>query len=168
MENITFFDDSFCGSFKEYLQEAIQVKKVDYGTNTKLNDKRIDTPYSDTFVTGFIIKGNEYIVISRNRELIFSKLLNSNIKAPQLADELTMDRNVFTVFGSVVYIALEFMNRLNISYVYFGGLTAKHQRVYECAFNNKNIQDAAKKVGVILDKNTHGNKFYFRKQKSNI
>ena len=169
MENILFFDDGFVGSFKEYLQEAISIKKTSYGTNKDLNDKKIDDHGDEAFATGFEStkngKTSRYVVIVRKGELMFSEIIKGDIKNPGLANKLTMNRNAFVVFGNVVYIAIQMMKKLNLSYVYFDGLTPKHQKVYKRALQNKNIQKAAKAAGITFDTNTHGNKYYLRQNK---
>ena len=159
-----FINEGFYGSFIDYLNEALSVKRVNYGINyPELDDKQIHKPQGDFYVTMFNLKNKDYIVyINGQNEAMFSQVTKFNsFDDMNVVYDLTNDRNSFSVFGSVIYVLLQMMEKTNIDGVWFDGLSSKYVKIYKAISQNENIKNKLRKYGYNIEMKTYKNKSLF-------
>jgi len=134
--------------YDDMVNESIGISKTDYGTNLpNLDNKNIIKQGS--YISGFVDNDINYSVhIGVEGDVTFG-VFENDLK--QISNTRTKSKNVFTLFGKILYVALEILKRYPKDEISFDGSDSRLSRLYSRMVKNPSLLKEIEKHGYIYD-----------------
>lgn len=154
--------------FSDFLVETLQPQFTTYGMNDTCDDEVIKTMnMGDTIlrVTYFIHDGNKFKLLYYSDGVIAYGIQSTTDNKKWILHPSKKDggKNIFRLYGKIIYLMKIFIDKFNIKYFEFTGSESRLDQTYSKIFSKSGFIDMMSDLGFELDtyKNEKNDTVYY-------